>query len=194
VLDQGNLLLGLETSTPAAVYFAVPIVVLVVAGTVFARLFLPVGAGLDSTSVAKRSVNGGIAVAVGYLLVAMLGTFLVVRHAGGSVPAEASPDRLQTLAMATVYPLVLVSFVTAIDQHVRLIRGSDGPDGSPAVDADGPTPSARVGDAPTGTTSPGDTLTRGVPASAAPGANSPAGTGTTAMALMAPPSFRWDVQ
>lgn len=88
------------TELPLAVYFGVPVVALVVAGVLFGVLLLDpspdfVDAGLT-----------GIAVALGYIVAAVAGTFLFVSTAAEG-QATAFPDRIQTAAFGFAYPFVL---------------------------------------------------------------------------------------
>ncbi|WP_136687591.1 hypothetical protein [Halorhabdus amylolytica] len=88
------------TELPLAVYFAVPIVALVAAGVLFGAL------SLDPSPDFLESGLTGFAMALGYVVVAVAGTFLfVVTAAEGQVTA--APDRLQAAAFAFAYPFVL---------------------------------------------------------------------------------------
>lgn len=94
------LLEAAATQLPLPAYFAPPIVALVVVGAVIGwRAF-----GSEATAVEGGLT--GFAMALGYLALAVVGTFLfVVEAAEGQVTA--TPDRLQTLAFGFAYPFVL---------------------------------------------------------------------------------------
>lgn len=102
----GNELSGLSdigSTVPAAVYYVVPVVVLLVAGLLVVRSVdgrsLPVGTGAVA----------GATVAVGYLVLGILGAFLF-RSSGEALGIQASiaPDLLSSvLLLGVVYPVVL---------------------------------------------------------------------------------------
>jgi len=98
LLDEG--VVGLSTSIPIPVYLAVPVVTLLVAGGLLATYRPDVTT--DSVSIGLT----GAGMALGYALLALAGTFVVVRSlADGS--ASYAPDRLQTLALGFAYPFVV---------------------------------------------------------------------------------------
>ncbi|MFB6164484.1 MAG: hypothetical protein ABEJ31_04940 [Haloarculaceae archaeon] len=94
----GNLV---AKATQPLVYQAVPVLALVVAGAAVTRYTRP-----DRRS-ALTAVLVGCAVAVGYLLVALVGTYVFTRtqQAGPEVVVY-HPDRLATLGYGLAYPLV----------------------------------------------------------------------------------------
>ena len=88
------------TELPLAVYFVVPIVALVAAGVLFGAL------SLDPSPDFVEAGLTGFAMALGYVVVAVVGAFLfVITAAEGQVTA--APDRIQTVAFGFAYPFVL---------------------------------------------------------------------------------------
>lgn len=95
-----NLLLGsTDLAIPIAVYFAIPIVAILLASAVFGYRYL------REANYATAGL-GGFAMAIGYVALAVVGTYVLVRTTGDGV-ATLAPDRLQTVTLAFAYPFVL---------------------------------------------------------------------------------------
>lgn len=88
------------TSLPVVVYYAVPVVVLLVGGAVLAFRTLPDGE-------LEEYVLPGVSITVGYLAMALLARLFVEETIAGA--AVRRPDIVQTLVFALVYPLVLAT-------------------------------------------------------------------------------------
>lgn len=96
---------GGTTSIPTIVYYVVPVLVLVVMGYVVASM-----ANLGSNVAAAAAA--GATVTVGYLVLAVLGTFVFTV---GSAMASGSPDLMMSVVlMGLVYPIVFGSIGGAI--------------------------------------------------------------------------------
>jgi hypothetical protein len=95
-----NLLLVVSDSViPIVVYFAIPVAVLLAVSVAFSKFVL------SGTELADAALTG-LSMALGYLAVALLLTFLVTRPIGGGGAAFV-PDRIQTVALCFAYPFVL---------------------------------------------------------------------------------------
>lgn len=131
-----NLLLNAQGATlPVPVYAAIPAVVVVAAGVVFARRHSDDDRETPARELALASVSGGLAMAIGYLLAALLGTYVFVLSAGqGEAVNELRPDRLQTLGIAFLYPLVFGAIGVTVGQLLSPDRvtdeGTGGADGA----------------------------------------------------------------
>lgn len=94
ILEAGS------TQLPTAVYFAVPVLALLAAGVLFGVL------AIDPSEDYVQAGLAGTAMALGYVVVAVLGTFLfVITAAEGRVTAY--PDRVQAAVLGFAYPFVL---------------------------------------------------------------------------------------
>ncbi|MFB6189284.1 MAG: hypothetical protein ABEI57_05325, partial [Halapricum sp.] len=87
------------TSKPVLVYYAVPVVVLVVAGALVAHYTLSADVDL------QVAVLPGVALGIGYTVTAILGTF-VVSDSLGNGAVLLVPDLGQTVVYALAYSLV----------------------------------------------------------------------------------------
>jgi hypothetical protein len=125
-----NTLLDASTALPTSVYLLVPVLVAVAAGVLFAR------AHFETTSVRAlvgRALGSGAAVALGYLLVALVGSFVVAeRVTQGEAFRQQQPARLRTLLVGAVYPFVLVSLGAGLGQALDGIQDDSG-GGGPAT-------------------------------------------------------------
>jgi hypothetical protein len=95
--DRVNRLAG-ETTLPTEVYYAVPILVLLLAGALVARRTLSADADVSEAALPPA------AMAVGYTATAVLGTFLV-RQERFEGTVELVPNLPRTLAFGTAYGL-----------------------------------------------------------------------------------------
>ena len=92
---------------PLPVYLAVPIVAILVVAIVFGVVSMADTADYGEAGLA------GVAIALGYVAIALLGTVLFsVTLVEGSV--EARPDRLQTLAFGFAYPFAFGTLGTLV--------------------------------------------------------------------------------
>jgi hypothetical protein len=117
-----NTLLDASTALPTWVYLLVPALVAVAAGVLFARAHFQSPA--HPRALVTRALAGGAAVALGYLLVALVGSFVVAeRVTQGEAFRQRQPARLRTLLVGAVYPFVLVSLGSGLGQALDRIRG-----------------------------------------------------------------------
>lgn len=104
---------GADPALPALVYLAVPVLVLVVAGAVFTDSRVSTDADAPLSSVLSTGLFVGAAFALGYLLVALLGTYLLAVEA--STPGTfLHPARLEALGYGVAYPFVAASLGAGI--------------------------------------------------------------------------------
>lgn len=90
---------GLEL--PGLVYLAVPVVALIAVGFVVGhRMDLDTD---DPNAITVKSLGGGVAMALGFLLVALTGTYLLVIEGTNAI---LYPARMQTVLYSLVYPVV----------------------------------------------------------------------------------------
>lgn len=119
-----NALLTGTTALPVWLYLLVPVVVLVGAGVLFARYALDSPTPLRPSTLLRRALSSGAALALGYLLAALLGTYIVAQQVTqGEALRARNPARLQTLLFGLVYPLVLGTVGAGLGQV--LDRGDD---------------------------------------------------------------------
>jgi hypothetical protein len=102
---------------PELVYLAVPIVALVAAGVVIG---LRARGADDPNAVTLRSVGGGLAMAAGFLLVTLLGTYVLVEQGRNAV---LYPSRAHAVLYGVVYPLVAGTAGIVFGQAIRLGSG-----------------------------------------------------------------------
>lgn len=101
-----------ELTFPDLVYLAIPVVVLVGLGALFAYRFISLDGVTERTDLLTRALVGGGTITLGFLLLALVGTYVFVleefalftQRTGEDVFTR--PDRLETLLYATVYPLL----------------------------------------------------------------------------------------
>lgn len=120
-----NTLLNASTALPAWVYLLVPAIVVVAAGVLFTRSHFEGPATVRT--VVTRALGSGAAVGLGYLLVVLVGSFVVAeRVTQGEAFRQQQPARLQTLLVGAVYPFVLVSLGSGLGQALDGIRADSG--------------------------------------------------------------------
>jgi len=91
---------------PAEVYLLIPVLVLLVAGAGFTRRFVDQPAVGRDTGLTSLLVGGVIT--IGYLLVVLLGTYVLVLQ-GGTEGTVLHPARFEALVYGLAYPLVFGS-------------------------------------------------------------------------------------
>jgi len=120
-----NTLLNASTALPVWVYLLVPALVVVAAGALFARVHFE--GPTSPQALVRRALGSGAALTLGYLLVALVGTFVLAeRVSQGEAFRERQPERLRTLLFGAVYPFVLVSLGAGIGQALDGIRDDSG--------------------------------------------------------------------
>ena len=103
----------LANASDPGVYYAVPVVALLAACVGFTYWYQPTDRRLS------LAIMTAVSMTIGYLLVALLGTFLFVQTQetdpvnASAITVALHPDRLQTLLYGLVYPLV-IGFVGSI--------------------------------------------------------------------------------
>jgi len=103
---------GVSLSFPAEVYLAIPVVVLLAVSVVFSYRF--VGGGLRSQrELVARALVGGGTITLGFLLAALVGTYVFAIEGEGSV---LRPDRVDALLFGFVYPAVVGSVGVLVGQ------------------------------------------------------------------------------
>lgn len=111
-----------------AVYYAVPVVALFLASVAFTYWYYP-----EDREV-SLAVMTGVSMMIGYLLVALLGTFLVTTAQQTHPPDNSNitaisyvlhPDRVKTIIYGLLYPLV-VGFVGSLPVQAVLTNESAG--------------------------------------------------------------------
>ena len=109
----------LANATDAGLYYAVPILAILGATVAFTYWYDP-----DERSV-TLAVMTGLSMTIGYLLLALLGTFLFVQvqetnpASGSAITIAFHPNRIQTLLYGLIYPLV-VGFVGSLPAQAVL--------------------------------------------------------------------------
>lgn len=120
-----NTLLDASTALPTWVYLLVPALVIVAAGVLFARAHFQSPA--HPRALVARALSSGAAVALGYLLIALVGSFVVAeRVTQGEAFRQRQPARLQTLLVGAVYPFVLVSLGAGLGQALDGLEDGSG--------------------------------------------------------------------
>lgn len=105
------------TNVPVVVYFAVPVVVLLVAAAAFSYYALDAGQGDSPRLLALRGLCTGGAFALGYLALALVVTYLVTQQATeGESFRLLHPSRPQTFLFGSLYPAVLGAVGSAVGQ------------------------------------------------------------------------------
>ena len=99
---------------PELVYLAVPVVALSAAGVVVG---LRARGADDPNAITLRSVGGGLAMAAGFLLVALLGTYVLVEQGQN---ATLYPSRAHAVLYGAVYPLVAGTAGIVVGQAIQL--------------------------------------------------------------------------
>ncbi len=89
---------------PELLYLAIPIVALVAVGYVYGDQFFELDVW-DPNTVIVQGLLGGVMLTVGYLLVALGGTYLLV-ETGSQGQAILHPARFEALVSGIIYPLV----------------------------------------------------------------------------------------
>ncbi|WP_181684912.1 hypothetical protein [Halorhabdus salina] len=89
-----------EPAVPIVVYLSIPVVSVLVIGGLFQAV---VRSDVDEYVDAGLT---GAAMALGYVAVALVGTFLIARSTGNGI-ATFAPDRIQTVVLCVAYPFVL---------------------------------------------------------------------------------------
>jgi len=114
----------IAAATEPLVYYAVPVVTVLAGSFVFTYWYGP-----EERRV-SLAVLTGVSMTIGYLLLALLGTFVFVQTQETD-PVNASailvalrPGRLQTLVYGLLYPLV-VGFVGSLPAQVALTDGTE---------------------------------------------------------------------
>lgn len=102
-----------DPTLPPLVYLAVPVLVLVVAGAVFTYYRVSVGPDKSLTAVLTTGLFVGAAVALGYLLVLLVGTYVLAVQ-GSTAGTFLRPARLETLGYGVAYPFVAGSLGAGI--------------------------------------------------------------------------------
>ncbi|MHB9285815.1 hypothetical protein ACKVMT_02090 [Halobacteriales archaeon Cl-PHB] len=131
VVDEATRTTTIQTdpALPPEVYLLVPVVVLLLAGAVLAlRVLEPPTRGKDT---AITSLLVGAAICLGYLLVVLVGTYLLVRE-GGTEGSVLHPARLEALGYGLAYPLVFGSLGTYLGILWQRGDATQAPDGQSA--------------------------------------------------------------
>lgn len=128
--QEQTAVLPTDLPVPALVYLAVPVLALLVAGYVYADQHLD--ATTDANELTLRSALGTVALALGFLFVALVGTFLFVQRADqATVEGFVRPARFETLLYGVVYPLAAGGVGIVLGQVVpALVGGDDGDAGT----------------------------------------------------------------
>ncbi len=111
-----------ETALPEFAYLLVPIVVLVAVGLVFGYRSLTVGEDTSPRTIAVRSLVGGGILTLGFLLVALVGTYVTSIEA---TQAFRHPARFETLLYGFAYPAIVGTVSIAVGKYIGW-RGSAG--------------------------------------------------------------------
>ncbi|MFD1587752.1 hypothetical protein ACFR9U_12220 [Halorientalis brevis] len=113
----------LANATDAGLYYAVPILAILGVTVAFTYWHDP-----DERSVAL-AVMTGLSMTIGYLLLALVGTFLFVQTQqtnpanGTSIAIAFHPNRVQTLLYGTLYPLVVGTVASLPTQAIVTNEG-----------------------------------------------------------------------
>lgn len=120
---------------PVELYLAVPVVVLFAVGLLFGYRYVDVESVRIQADVVKRSLVGGGTVTLGFLLVALVGTFLFRISGEGFV---IRPDRVDTIVYGLAYAAVVSTAGITVGQLLQRPHlessGSDPIDGEADVD------------------------------------------------------------
>jgi hypothetical protein len=101
-----------DLSFPDFVYMAIPVVLLVGLGFLFAYRYISLEDVAEPSDLLDRTLIGALTITVGFLLLALLGTYVFVIEEIALYTQQTSadsftrPDRIDTLLYATLYPLL----------------------------------------------------------------------------------------
>lgn len=127
---------GVALSFPEWVYLAVPVVVLLAVAVAFSYRFVGGGDLASGRDLGLRMLVGGGVITLGFLLVALLGTYALTLEGEGSV---LRPDRVDALVYGSVYPAVCGTLGVALGQLLhRPDFDGTGRKEAPPEDADAP--------------------------------------------------------
>lgn len=107
---------SVDTALPTLAYLLVPVVVVLAVGLVFGYRSLAVSEDTTPRTLAVRSLVGGSILTVGFLLAALVGTYVTVIE---GTRAFRHPARFETLLYGFAYPALLGTVGIAVGQYLR---------------------------------------------------------------------------
>lgn len=114
-----------ELTFPDFVYLAIPVVILVGLGALFAYRFISLEGVTERTDLLTRALVGGGTITLGFLLLALVGTYVFVLQEFALFTQQTSedaftrPDRVETLLYATAYPLLCGAVGSMVGQLLK---------------------------------------------------------------------------
>jgi hypothetical protein len=114
-----------ELTFPDFVYLSIPVVVLVGLGALFAYRFISLDGVTERPDLLTRALVGGGTITLGFLLLALVGTYVFVLQDYALFRDKAvegaftRPDRLETLLYATAYPLLCGAVGSMLGQILK---------------------------------------------------------------------------
>lgn len=115
--------LPVDSALPPLVYLLIPVVVLLAIGLAFGYRSLDTEAGTSLKTLAIRSLVGGGILTVGFLLVTLVGSYVMVLE---GTQAIRHPARLEALLYGFAYPAVLGTLGIAAGQYLRRTGRDEG--------------------------------------------------------------------
>ena len=118
-------------SVPALLYLAIPVVALLAVGYVYGDQLFEL-TEWDPNTLTVQGLVGGFAMTLGYLLVALAGTYILVRTAGDG-QSVLRPARFEAILYGIAYPMLVGTIGVVLGQlsreTVAKLRGNLGDDG-----------------------------------------------------------------